>query len=103
MNLLALQQLQQTLAEAIQHGNDKRASELLLDFKKQHPKMWALFSSLFAGTPEDLVERASAYWPSLRTMPGAVEFERKLQTRINEEVNKKRGGNVAPESKRLKG
>jgi len=87
----ALSQLQSAMAEAIERGKVERAAEIIRDFEKQYPNFSAVIRAAFVGTPEEVVANASMFWPSLRNLPGAVEFARKLQDAVKKEWTKPRG------------
>ncbi len=104
MNLFPpLEDLKREMAAAIEHGRANRAAEILTDARGRWPFLSALVASVFTGTPEEVVRKASVYWPGLADMPGAVEFARAVQEKLQEAASKKRGAQPAPEGRRLKG
>src|SRR5687768_6400622 len=100
--LNALSSLKTEMEAAIEHGRLNRARDLILDFHEDLPLAAGLIKAAFTGSPEEIVDKASAYFPALKDVPGAVEFAAELQRLLREAWNKKRGGAKVAEGKRLK-
>jgi hypothetical protein len=100
--LAALTELQRELVAAIQHGQVNRAAELVTDFESEYPVASQIIRAMFSGTAEQVVDKLSAYWPGVKSVPGAVQFVASLQEKLMEVWNRKRGARVVPEGKRLK-
>ena len=74
----------------IRRGKDEGARDLILQIQREHPAASTFIQTLFAGTPAQIVEGASAFWPGVRELPNVEAFAAVLQRRLLAEWNRPR-------------
>jgi hypothetical protein len=79
------------LREIVESGKEERMGFIIVDLQKTYPFASGLIKSLFVGTPQEVVDKVSRYWPEFKQFPGSVEFAARVQAWLQREWNRPRG------------
>lgn len=86
-----LQRLKREMELLVAEANARGASALIIQFERENPNLSAFIRATFAGTPEQMLETCSAFWPGVKSLPRAREFFADVQQAVLREWEKPRG------------
>lgn len=81
-----LRELHQALAEA----RADRGYWIIRQIQADFPNFSGFIESLFVGTPQEVLERVTPYWPELADLPNVLVVIGEVQQKLAEEVSQQR-------------
>lgn len=97
---MALAKYAEPFIGMIRTSNVEGGRALLQQIESDYPSATQAVRTVFNGTPKEIVETVSAWWPGVRELPNAEAYAALLQRRVLAEWTKPRPGILPPRRSR---